>query len=128
MWWIEVVLRVGTMLAVIVFFLWAWRKLRSRGIGLREAWMGKPYVVEVRGDAGALCKQAMLEVAGSRTWKKFNKRRTSMFTHLPGEGTASAAVQFELERLDEDRTRVTLAVSGAGQGGAEMNLTHAQKR
>lgn len=126
--WIAVVLRVGALIAFIVFFLWAWRQLRKRGIGLGEAWYGRKYTVEVCGDAGPLCKRAMLEVAGSRTWKKFNKRRTSMFTHLPGERAASAAVQFELEPIGDGRTRVTLAVSGGGQSGAEMNVTHAEKR
>ena len=126
--WIGVILRAVALVAFVVFFLWAWRQLRKRGIGLGEAWYGRKYTVEVRGDAGALCKRAMLDVAGSRTWKKFNKRRTSMFTHLPGERAASAAVVFELEPVGEDQTRITLAVSGGGQSGAELNVTHAEKR
>jgi hypothetical protein len=126
--WAGIIIRIAALIAFVAFFVWAWRQLRRRGIGLREAWMGKQYVVEVEGDAGPLCKRAMLEVAGSRTWKKFNRRRTSMFTHLPGERAASAAVQFDLEPLGDGRTRVTLAVSGGGQSGAEMNVEHAEKR
>ena len=37
-------------------------------------------------------------------------------------------MQFELEPIGEGRTRVTLAVAGGGQSGAEMNVTHAEKR
>ena|SRR5690349_21650479 len=111
-------------LFVVGMFLWGWRRLRRRGISLKEAWTGKKFAVEITGDADALCKRALLEVAGSRTTRKFKKRKLRALTHLPGEMPGSATVEFALEPADEDRTRVTLSV----YGGAEMHDEHAEKR
>ena len=71
----------GTLFVGLLLFAW-WR-LRRRGIGLREAFMGRKYTVEVEGDAQALCKRALLEVAGSRTTRKFKKHKLRAPTHLP---------------------------------------------
>ena len=42
-------------------------------------------VVDVCGDAGALCKRALREVAGSMTSEQFSKRQTWVTSHLPAE-------------------------------------------
>ena len=109
---------------VVGLFVFQWYRLRKRGIGLREAWTGRKYEVEVQGAADALCKRALLEVAGSRTTRKFKQRKLRALTHLPGEAPGSAAVEFELAPADEDRTRIILSV----YGGAEMHDEHAEKR
>ena len=84
-------------------------------------------VVEVRGDAGALCKRALHEVAGSMTSQQFSKRQTWVNSHLPGEGIASANVGFRLDPLEQDRTRVTIQVT-AGPYGGELNPRMGRKR
>jgi hypothetical protein len=84
-------------------------------------------VVDVRGDAGALCKRALREVAGSMTSEQFSKRQTWVNSHLPGEGTASASVGFRLDPLEHDRTRVTIRVV-AGPYGGELNPRMGRKR
>jgi hypothetical protein len=84
-------------------------------------------IVDVRGDAGELCKRALYEVAGSMTSETFSKRQTWVNSHLPGEGTASASVGFQLDSLEDDRTRVTIRV-GAGPYGGQLNPRMGRKR
>ena len=113
---------------VVGLFLFSWHRLRKRGIGLKEAWLGKKFAVEVRGDADALCKRALLEVAGSRTTRKFKKGKLRALTHIADAGPGSAAVEFALEPAQGEYTRVLVAVWGGGQFGAELNDEHAVER
>ena len=106
-------------LLVLVVGAFVARRLR----GMREdgtGWNSPEARVEVRGDAGDLCRRALEEVTGTTTDERFARR----VTFIAADGVN---VGFTLTRLDNDRTEVIITVAG-GFTSSELSVSGPRRR
>ena len=107
------------LLLVLLVGVFVFRRMRA----MREdgtTWNSPEAVAEVRGDAGALCRRALEEVAGTKTDERFDRRVTFVATHGANAG-------FTLTPLGDDRTEVIVTVAG-GFASSELSVSGTRRR
>jgi hypothetical protein len=118
------VIAFGVMLLVLSpMFIKQWRVHRAHGSRMSDGFFARDAIIELDLDEPhqvALCKRALLEVAGTRTTRKPKRHKLNVLTHLPGEMAGGAAVNFHFE---PKRVRVVLFAKYG-----ELNYEINQKR
>lgn len=108
----------------VVVGAWAWSLLKHRQQGGMFDWARARFAqLELpRSCAGTrdLIYQGLLDALGTRAPRRRKHRDDfSIPSHLDGFGPGSARFRFQLEPLDDERTRLTISLqslSGSGQG------------